>query len=109
MSWAEGQYYRPLDIAHINESLKYVKYKKTEWQLIDHENYHVLSDKYRGEVAVEKIPNKDLIIHELGQMERPNLKPLPTIPFQVIEGGKVGRNEPCLCGSGKKHKKCCGK
>ncbi len=22
---------------------------------------------------------------------------------------KVGRNDPCLCGSGKKHKKCCGK
>ena len=22
---------------------------------------------------------------------------------------KVGRNEPCPCGSGKKHKKCCGK
>jgi SWIM/SEC-C metal-binding protein len=22
---------------------------------------------------------------------------------------KVGRNEPCQCGSGKKHKKCCGK
>ncbi len=21
---------------------------------------------------------------------------------------KIGRNEPCLCGSGKKHKKCCG-
>jgi uncharacterized protein len=21
---------------------------------------------------------------------------------------KVGRNEPCLCGSGKKYKKCCG-
>ena len=21
---------------------------------------------------------------------------------------KVGRNDPCLCGSGKKHKKCCG-
>ena len=21
---------------------------------------------------------------------------------------KVGRNEPCQCGSGKKHKKCCG-
>jgi len=24
------------------------------------------------------------------------------------EGGKVGRNEPCPCGSGKKYKKCCG-
>lgn len=22
--------------------------------------------------------------------------------------GKVGRNDPCLCGSGKKAKKCCG-
>jgi uncharacterized protein YchJ len=21
---------------------------------------------------------------------------------------KVGRNEPCTCGSGKKYKKCCG-
>ncbi len=25
------------------------------------------------------------------------------------EGPKVGRNDPCPCGSGKKHKKCCGK
>ncbi len=28
-------------------------------------------------------------------------------PREVEE--KVGRNEPCPCGSGKKHKKCCGK
>ena len=25
------------------------------------------------------------------------------------EGPRVGRNDPCPCGSGKKHKKCCGK
>ena len=29
-------------------------------------------------------------------------------PFTRTEK-KVGRNEPCPCGSGKKHKKCCGK
>ena len=29
-------------------------------------------------------------------------------PF-VREGRKVGRNEPCPCGSGKKYKQCCGK
>ncbi len=28
---------------------------------------------------------------------------------QVNEGPKVGRNEPCSCGSGKKFKKCCGR
>ncbi len=29
-------------------------------------------------------------------------------PF-VREGPKLGRNDPCSCGSGKKFKKCCGK
>ncbi|MCL5410553.1 MAG: preprotein translocase subunit SecA [Patescibacteria group bacterium] len=28
---------------------------------------------------------------------------------QVKTGNKVGRNDPCPCGSGKKYKKCCGK
>lgn len=27
---------------------------------------------------------------------------------QVREAPKVGRNDPCPCGSGKKYKKCCG-
>ena len=27
---------------------------------------------------------------------------------QVVRGEKVGRNDPCPCGSGKKYKKCCG-
>ncbi len=30
-------------------------------------------------------------------------------PKQVKHKQKVGRNEPCPCGSGKKYKKCCGK
>jgi preprotein translocase subunit SecA len=25
------------------------------------------------------------------------------------KGGKIGRNDPCPCGSGKKYKKCCGR
>ena len=27
----------------------------------------------------------------------------------VVKGRKIGRNEPCPCGSGKKYKHCCGK
>ena len=30
-------------------------------------------------------------------------------PKPVRTGAKVGRNDPCPCGSGKKYKKCCGK
>ncbi len=33
-------------------------------------------------------------------------KPKPT--EQVVKKRKIGRNEPCPCGSGKKYKKCCG-
>jgi len=27
----------------------------------------------------------------------------------IIKGEKIGRNDPCPCGSGKKYKKCCGR
>ncbi|NLF46573.1 MAG: hypothetical protein GX581_10895 [Syntrophomonadaceae bacterium] len=47
--------------------------------------------------------------------ERNCLQPLPAQPFKfekadIIDfktGKKVGRNDPCPCGSGKKYKKCC--
>lgn len=49
------------------------------------------------------------------QFEKPKLRPLPAEPFNfdvadIIDfksGNKVGRNDPCPCGSGKKFKKCC--
>ena len=28
---------------------------------------------------------------------------------KMVTSNKIGRNEPCPCGSGKKYKKCCGK
>ena len=29
-------------------------------------------------------------------------------PQTVVKDSKIGRNDPCVCGSGKKYKKCCG-
>ena len=43
-----------------------------------------------------------LAAHGLDWMLDP---PVPQSP--VVHGPKVGRNEPCPCGSGKKYKKCC--
>ena len=34
---------------------------------------------------------------------------LTSATTMVRETPKVGRNDPCPCGSGKKYKKCCGK
>ncbi len=36
-------------------------------------------------------------------------EPPPTKKEAVPAGKRVGRNDPCPCGSGKKYKKCCGK
>jgi len=41
------------------------------------------------------------------QISMPLLHGLPAQPDQLPS--KIGRNEPCPCGSGKKFKKCCGK
>ena len=45
-------------------------------------------------------------------LAEPKAPPAPSTeaarPFKR-EGRKIGRNEPCPCGSGKKYKKCCGK
>jgi SEC-C motif-containing protein len=53
--------------------------------------------------------------HERATFERYNGKwyfvdgqQVSNVPV-VREGPRVGRNDPCPCGSGKKHKKCCGK
>jgi len=40
--------------------------------------------------------------------ERPNdSAPVDSAPVRR-EGAKIGRNDPCPCGSGKKYKRCCG-
>ncbi len=49
------------------------------------------------------------------KFEKTNLRPLPDKPFDFNQTNiidmktrkKVGRNDPCPCGSGKKYKKCC--
>ena len=53
------------------------------------------------EYKIELEPDKPEDITDLNIL----LNPQKT----MIAEKKVGRNEPCPCGSGKKYKKCCGK
>jgi SEC-C motif-containing protein len=51
--------------------------------------------------------------HERGMFERKKKRWLFTegkmVKSPPLTVNKIGRNDPCSCGSGKKHKKCCGK
>lgn len=64
-----------------------------------------------GIIDLDSIPDEKKHL-ELGCAENPVplVKFLPDLSNQpVIADKKPGRNDPCLCGSGKKYKKCCGK
>ena len=43
---------------------------------------------------------------EVVEKKEEEIKPTKISPKH--SGKKIGRNEPCLCGSGKKYKHCCG-
>ncbi len=51
--------------------------------------------------------------HERGQFRRKDKRWLFTegimVKPQPLSSTKIGRNDPCICGSGRKYKKCCGK
>ena len=50
--------------------------------------------------SIEIDPDKPENVNDLEMLLNP--------PKTRIAEKKVGRNEPCPCGSGQKHKKCCG-
>jgi preprotein translocase subunit SecA len=43
-----------------------------------------------------------------GQRALTNKDEKPVVSSTIVTGDKIGRNDPCPCGSGKKYKKCCG-
>jgi preprotein translocase subunit SecA len=57
--------------------------------------------RVREEKEIKKATNKSRLSYNIGGDSTEARRP-------VQKGRKVGRNEPCPCGSGKKYKKCCG-
>ncbi|MDP2998022.1 MAG: preprotein translocase subunit SecA [Bryobacterales bacterium] len=52
--------------------------------------------------SIERKKERELAAMQLGGGDG------STTQQPIIKGAKVGRNDPCPCGSGKKYKKCCG-
>nr|WP_310615975.1 YecA family protein [Pantoea cypripedii] len=58
------------------------------------------------EASIEVISPAALQLHDYWQEQRLSQpEPAPQVPY--FAGEKVGRNDPCPCGSGKKYKQCC--
>jgi len=55
-------------------------------------------------VRIEKVPEREQVAEPITTNQDDSLKKKP-----IVKDKKVGRNDPCPCGSGKKYKQCCGK
>ncbi len=55
------------------------------------------------EMEVQRRPQRMVLSHGGDGSEQARVTPIKR------QGSKVGRNDPCPCGSGKKYKRCCGK
>ena len=87
--------------------------------MVDKINKNVVSTLMKGQIPFEapeevkqaEEKRTDLSKMRTGRSDAPaaqtNQAPRKTEPVKV--GPKVGRNDPCPCGSGKKYKFCCGK
>jgi tetratricopeptide (TPR) repeat protein len=83
----------------------YVRAEEIIRMALEKENVRDMEDVFMRGVEIYK---------ELGQNERAKelereMKRLKRQPNTVVSQARIGRNDPCPCGSGKKYKKCCGK
>ncbi|OBU35439.1 MULTISPECIES: SEC-C metal-binding domain-containing protein [Photobacterium] len=64
---------------------------------------------YSDELTLEKVEWSDISIDEIPSLELDRLNEIASNlkKSRIRKAGKLGRNDPCSCGSGKKYKKCC--
>lgn len=112
-------------------SMRLKKYLKNNWQIIDTEIEMIIINLYSDIQENEKEEVIENIIEALGEASGNDLQKLlveinsflNNIRLWRLKGytlnelnsednntstPKIGRNDPCICGSGKKYKKCCG-
>ncbi|MDU7891113.1 MAG: preprotein translocase subunit SecA [Finegoldia magna] len=81
-------------------------YNNEGFEMFEDMNHSIKEDTVRGMFnvqPVEEIERKQ-VAHETSASSGEE-----EINKPVVKGKKIGRNDPCPCGSGKKYKNCCGK
>ena len=86
-----------------------LKYAKKSWKAFEGSSFPVSMKAVRSAIEseipdfYERLRNRHLKLKGIyAHCKKRNFS-----PKQPIQVPKVGRNDPCPCGSGKKHKKCC--
>ena len=71
--------------------------------------YAELQNNTRMQCNLGHTPNELRLSHDYDQLPSNSIEPAVKQETVRRSEPKVGRNDPCPCGSGKKYKKCCGR
>lgn len=79
-------------------------------QYVDTNRFRYVEMKYRGREpgVVFKDLMAQVVEHECDHLDGILIFDRKFVSKPIVKADKVGRNDPCPCGSGKKYKKCCG-
>ena len=91
----------------------FIEQLKEAWSPLVKKNANIEEEVIKARKRIEEAGPFSAAFKKLGLTDLELQDMLQSImdskPEQVIiETPKIGRNEPCPCGSGKKYKKCCG-
>lgn len=82
------------------DSPKYAKSNSEDFILMKFDNWtREVKSKYEN-------LNKELKFFKVGKVKRVKVSEFPALAFEKSKERKIGRNEKCPCGSGKKYKHC---
>lgn len=88
-----------------------IAYKMEGFEMFDDMNKLIREDTvaYLFNIQVE-VPVERKAVVDVDNLESPDTEGKEHAPItQVNDKPRVGRNDPCPCGSGKKYKNCCGR
>jgi preprotein translocase subunit SecA len=106
------QEYKRESFALFEELLENVKYETVRFlnnvQISSHDDLSKLEKKRRDEQSNRAYSHEKIDSNGQEQHEKTQSNSIKNQPVRR-HGNKMGRNEPCSCGSGKKFKHCCGK
>ncbi len=89
------------------------EYKKESYELfvdmLSRLREQVLSTLFKVQIVSEEEQQQRAMSRRERRRYKEHRGDMPTGQTYRREGRKIGRNEPCPCGSGKKYKHCCGK
>ncbi len=101
--WSKSSEWLGLDILKAEgNTVEFVAKYKTQGKVLEH---HEVST-FRKSGDAWYFVDGESHVHEEGKGHEHHAPAAPKKPI-VREEPKIGRNDPCACGSGKKFKKCC--